>query len=136
MPALLQCLIIYLAVCALLTFVCKRMFKVIPWPGYLLTALPMAAVVCYMQGYMTAFYVIAIINCITMIPYTFMTIADIRAWLPAVAEAVFTLIWTFRIPAESLSQKILLGISLLCVFFAANGDFINCGIRYDLEHLH
>ena len=137
MFSMLQCLIIYVVVCGLLTLVCWLPFHVIPWLGYILSALPMAAVVCYNRGFMTAFLVLAIISCITMIPYILVMITDfIKTFIPASAEIIFTVIQMFHVPAEPSWQRILLGISLCCVFFAANGVFVFYEIKYDLNHLH
>ena len=132
-----QCLILYLIVCGILTLACKLLFKVIPWPGYLLTAVPMAAVICYDMGYMTAFLILSIINCIAMIPYIFATIVDfIKLFIPALIEIIFTIVQISHMSDEPSWQKIMLGISLCCVFFAANADFVNCEVRDGLVHLH
>ena len=123
--------------CGLLTLVCWLLYQDIPWPGYLLIAVPTAAVISYNQGFMTAFFVLAIINCITVLPYIFATLADfVKLFIPTVAEIIFTAVQISRVPAEPSWQKILLGISLLCVFFAANADFVNCEVRDGLNHLH
>ena len=132
-----QCLILYIVVCVLLTLACRLLFKVIPWPGYLMTAVPMTAVICFNQGYMTIFLVLSVINCITMIPYVFATLVNIvKLFIPAAIEIVFTVIQMSRVTVEPSWQKILLGISLCCVFFAANADFTNCDVRYGLNHMH
>ena len=132
-----QCLIIYVVVCGLLTLVCMILFDEIPWPGYILTAVPLATVICYNMGFMTAFLVLAIINCITMIPYFFVLIADfVRLLIPAAAEIVFTVVQMSHVPAEPLWQRIMLGISLCCMFFAANAVFELYGIKNDLNHLY
>ena len=132
-----QCLIMYCVVCGLLTLVCQLLFKVIPWSGYLLIAVPTAAVICYNQGYLTAFLILSVINCITMLPYIFATLVDfVKLFIPTVAEIIFTVVQISHVPAEPSWQRILLGISLLCVFFAANADFVNCEVRTDLNHLH
>ena len=132
-----QCLILYLVVCGLLTLACRLLFHVIPWPGYLLIAVPTAAVICYNQGYLTAFLILSVVDCITMIPYIFATLVDFaKLFIPAVAEIIFTAVQISHVPAEPAWQRILLGISLLCVFFAANADFVNCEVREDLTHLH
>ena len=137
MFSMLQCLIIYVVVCGLLTIVCLLLYDALPWPGYILAAVPMAAVVCFSKGFMTAFLVLAIINCITMIPYIFVLIADfVRLLIPAAAEIVFTVVQVSHVSAEPLWQRILLGISLCCVFFAANAVFELYGIKHDLNHLH
>ncbi len=134
---MLQCLIIYVVVCGLLTLVCQILFDEIPWPGYILTAVPLAAVVCYNEGFMTVFLVLAIINCITMIPYIFVLIVDfVRLLIPAAAEIVFTVMQMSHVPAEPSWQRILLGISLCCVFLAANSVFELYSIKHDLNHLH
>ena len=87
MFSMMQCLIIYVVVCGLLSLVCLILFDEIPWPGYILTAVPLAAVICYNEGFMTAFLVLAIINCITMIPYIFATLVNfIKLIIPAAAE--------------------------------------------------
>ena len=132
-----QCLILYLVVCGLLTLACRLLFHVIPWPGYLLIAVPTAAVICYNQGCLTAFLILSVVDCITMIPYIFATLVDFaKLFIPAVAEIIFTAVQISHVPAEPAWQRILLGISLLCVFFAANADFVNCEVREDLTHLH
>ena len=131
----LQCLILYLVVCGLLTLACRLLFKMIPWPGYLLTAVPAAAVICFSQGFMTAFIILSVINCIAMIPYTFATLVNIaKLFIPAVIETVFTVVQVSRMTAVPSWQKILFGVSLLCVFFAANADFTNCDVRDGLQH--
>ena len=132
MLSMVQCLIIYLVVCGLLSLVCLILFDEVPWPGYILTMFPLAAVVCYHEGFMTAFLVLAIINCLTMIPYIFATLVNfIKLVIPAAAEIVFTVI-----QADPLWQRILLGISLCCVFFAANFVFVLYEVKNDLNHLH
>lgn len=137
MFSIMQCLILYLVVCGLLTLVCLLLFQVIPWPGYLLIAVPTAAVICYNQGYLTAFLVLSVVNCITILPYIFATLVDFaKLLIPAVAEIVFTVVQISHVPAEPSWQRILLGVSLLCVFFAANADFVNCEVRDGLGHLH
>ena len=55
MFSLVQCLIIYAVVSGLLLLVCMILFDEIPWPGYILTAVPLAAVVCYNEGFMTEY---------------------------------------------------------------------------------
>ena len=137
MFSVLQCLIIYVVVCGLLTLVCKLLFDEISWPGYILTAVPLAAVVCYNKGFMTAFLVLAIVNCITMIPYIFATLVNfIKLLIPVAAEIIFTVIQISHVPAEPSWQRILLGISLCCVFFAANFVFVLYEVKNDLNHLH
>lgn len=136
MFSFLQCLIIYFVVCGLLTLVCWLLYQDIPWPGYLLIAVPTAAVISYNQGFMTAFLVLAIIDCITVLPYIFATLVDIvKLLIPAVIEVIFTIVQISHVPAEPLWQKILLGISLCCVFFAANAVFVNCEVKHDLHAL-
>ena len=72
-----------------------------------------------------------------MIPYIFLLIVDfIRLFIPAAAEIVFTVVQMSHVPAEPSWQRILLGISLCCVFFAANFVFELYGIKNDLNHLH
>ena len=132
-----QCLIMYFVVCGLLTLVCQLLYQDIPWPGYLLIAVPTAAVICYNQGYLTAFLILSVINCNTMLPYIFATLVDfVKLFIPTVAEIIFTVVQISHVPAEPSWQRILLGISLLCVFFAANAVFVNCEVRDDLGHLH
>ena len=132
----LKCLIIYFVVCGLLTLVCGLLYQEIPWPGYLLTAVPTAAVICYSQGFMTAFLALAVINCITVLPYIFATLADIgKLFIPAVIEVIFTFVQMSHVPAEPFRQQILLGISLCCVFFAANAVFVNYEVKHDLNTL-
>ena len=93
MFSFLQCLIMYFVVCGLLTLVCWLLYQDIPWPGYLLIAVPTAAVISYNQGFMTAFLVLAIINCITVLPYIFATLVDIvKLLIPAVIEVIFTIV--------------------------------------------
>lgn len=136
MFSFLQCLILYFVVCGLLTLVCRLLYQEIPWPGYLLIAVPAAAVISYNQGFMTAFLVLAVINCITILPYTFATLVDIgKLFIPAVIEVIFTVVQMSHVPAEPLWQRILLGISLCCVFFAANAVFVNCEVKHDLNAL-
>ena len=132
-----QCLVMYFAVCGLLTLVCGLLWKEIPWPGYLLTAVPTAALICLEQGYGTAFIVLSVICCLAMLPFAFATLADIgRLFIPAVIEIVLTVVLTSHLPAEPAWQRILYGISLCCVFFSANGYYVLCEVRYDLNHLH
>ena len=137
MLSMMQCLIIYFVVCGLLSLVCLILFDEVPWPGYILTMFPLAAVVCYHEGFMTAFLVLAIINCITMIPYIFAALVNfIKLVIPAAAEIVFTVIQMSHVPAEPSWQRILLGISICCVFFAANFVFVLYEVQNDLNHLH
>lgn len=137
MLSMVQCLIIYLVVCGLLSLVCLIMFDEVPWPGYILTAFPLAAIVCCSEGFMTAFLVLAIINCITMIPYLFATLVNfIKLLIPAAAEIVFTVVQMSHVPAEPSWRRILLGISLCCIFFAANFVFVLYEVKNDLNHLH
>ena len=137
MLSMVQCLIIYLVVCGLLSLVCLILFDEVPWPGYILTVFPLAAVVCCNEVFMTAFLVLAIINCITMIPYIFATLVNfIKLEIPAAAEIVFTVLQMSHVPAEPSWQRILLGISLCCVFFAANFVFVVYEVKNDLNHLH
>lgn len=137
MLSMVQCLIIYLVVCGLLSLVCLKLFDEVPWPGYILAAFPLAAIVCYHEGFMTAFLVLAIINCITMIPYIFATLVNfIKLLIPAAAEIIFTVVQMSHVPAEPSWQRILLGISLCCVFFSANFVYVLYEVKNDLNHLH
>ena len=132
-----QCLILYAAVCGLLTLICLLLFHAVPWPGYILTAVPAAALICFYQGFLKAFLVLAVINCITMIPYAFLTAADCpKLFLPAAAEIIFTAVQISHVPAEPAWHRILFGISLCCVFFAANAVYTICEVTHDLHHLH
>jgi hypothetical protein len=56
--------------------------------------------------------------------------------IPAAAEIVFTVIQMSHVPADPSWQRILLGISLCCVFFAANFVFVLYEVKNDLNHLH
>ena len=112
MFSILQCLILYIVVCGLLTLVCWLLFKVIPWPWYLMTAVLMAAVICYNQGYMTVFLVLSIINFITILPYVFATLVNIgKLIIPAAIEIIFTIIQVSHVPAVPSWQKKCLGLT-------------------------